>query len=111
MYTLGFYPLGVTLGRRVRGWAGKGGGDTRKLTPVDHYVPLYPDVDLSDVNKIFQHDLALIKNAIIVDTGVEEWSPPNHLLDAGTLWQRLVMTAKETAYKQYFRWHTSIGRR
>lgn len=77
---------------------------------------LYPDVDLSNVNQIFQHGLALIKNAIIaelpagiMDTGVEEWLPPDHLLDASTLQRRLVMAAKETTYERYFRWHTSVG--
>ncbi|KIM63807.1 hypothetical protein SCLCIDRAFT_23975 [Scleroderma citrinum Foug A] len=78
---------------------------------------LYPAVDLSDVNRVFQCSLALVKNAVmaelpagIVDTGVEEWSPPDHLLDAGTLQQRLVMAAKETAYERYCRWHTTVSR-
>lgn len=78
---------------------------------------LYPDVNLSNVNKVFQRGLALIKNAIIaelpagiMDAGVEEWSPPDHLLDAGTLQRRLVMAAKETMYERYCWWHTTVGR-
>ena len=65
-----------------------------------------PDVNLSDINKIFQHGLALVKEAVvtelppgIVDTNMAEWLPPNNLLNAGTLQQRLVMAAKETAYE------------
>jgi len=53
---------------------------------------LYPDVGLSNVNRIFWHSLALIKEAVIaelpaviVETDLEEWLPPNHLLNAGTL--------------------------
>jgi len=53
---------------------------------------LYPDVNLSNVNKVvFQHGLTLIKNTVIaelpagtVDTSVEEWLPPDLLLDEGT---------------------------
>jgi len=78
---------------------------------------LYPDVNLSNVNEVFQRGLALIKNAVIaelpagiVDTGVEEWLPPDPLLDEGTFRWRLVMAAKETAYERYCRWHTTIDR-
>ena len=77
---------------------------------------LYPEVDLSNVNRIFQRGLTLVKEAVIaelppgiVDTEMQEWLPPSHLLNAGTLRRRLVMAAKETAYKRYCRWHTRVN--
>ena len=69
---------------------------------------LYPEVDLSDINRIFQCGLALVKEAAIaelppgtvtVDTEMQEWLPPSRFLNAGTLQRRLVMVAKETAYE------------